>query len=106
MRECPGGVIAIRHVHSLGSLRMPAGSYQGKQIPQVEELVAQYKPALLWFDVPDLTRQRSEEFLDVIRRHVPTCIINDRVGNGLGDYATPEQFIPATGSRAATGKPA
>ena len=77
--------------------RDPDVYFRQKSLPQVEELVAQYKPALLWFDVPDLTRQRSQEFLNVIRRHVPDCIVNDRVGNGLGDYATPEQFIPATG---------
>jgi len=71
--------------------------FRQKSLPQVEELVARYKPALMWFDVPDLTPQRSQEFLNVIRRHVPNCIVNDRVGNDLGDYATPEQFIPANG---------
>jgi alpha-L-fucosidase len=25
---------------------------------------------------------------------VPECIVNDRVGNGLGDFQTPEQFVP------------
>ena len=71
--------------------------FRQKSLPQVEELVAQYKPALMWFDVPDLTRKRSREFLKVIRRHVPDCIVNDRVGNDLGDYLTPEQYIPANG---------
>ncbi len=69
-----------------------------KSMPQVEEIVSQYKPAILWFDVPnDLTRAQSEEFLSIVRRHLPDCIVNDRVGNGLGDYATPEQFIPPEG---------
>jgi alpha-L-fucosidase len=80
------------------SKRDPEVYFRQKSLPQVEELVARYKPALIWFDVPDLTPQRSQEFLNVIRRHVPTCIINDRVGNGLGDYATPEQFKPTTSS--------
>ena len=34
---------------------------------------------------------------DLRRRHVPNCIVNDRVGNGLGDYVTPEQVIPENG---------
>ena len=63
----------------------------------MEELTAQYQPAIIWFDVPNLTRRQSEEFLEAIRRHGPSCIVNDRVGNGLGDYATPEQVIPAAG---------
>ena len=71
--------------------------FRQKSLPQVEELVSQYKPALMWFDVPDLTPERSREFLNVIRRHVPDCIVNDRVGNDLGDYLTPEQYIPANG---------
>jgi alpha-L-fucosidase len=71
--------------------------FREKSLPQVEELVSRYKPALMWFDVPELSPQRSRDFLTVIRRHVPDCIVNDRVGNGLGDYATPEQYIPANG---------
>ena len=77
--------------------RNPDAYFRLKSLPQVEELAAHYKPSLIWFDVPDLTRQRSEEFMTVIKRHVPDCIVNDRIGNGLGDYATPEQFIPAGG---------
>ena len=78
--------------------------FRQKSLPQVEELVAQYHPAIVWFDVPELPRGRSQEFLDVIRRHVPDCIVNDRVGNDLGDYVTPEQFVPAAGYPGATGK--
>ena len=51
--------------------RKPDSYFRQKSLPQVEELASHYKPALIWFDVPDLTRQRSEEFLTVIRRHVP-----------------------------------
>ena len=77
--------------------RNPDVYFKQKSLPQVEELASQYKPALMWFDVPDLTPERSREFLNVIRRHVPDCVVNDRVGNDLGDYATPEQYIPASG---------
>ena len=34
--------------------RDPDVYFQEKSLPQVEELVSQYKPALMWFDVPDL----------------------------------------------------
>jgi len=74
--------------------RVPDRYFRGKSLPQVEELVSQYHPAILWFDVPDLSREMSQSFLDIVRRHVPECVVNDRVGNGLGDYGTPEQFIP------------
>ena len=67
----------------------------GKSMPQVKELVNQYHPSLMWFDVPtDTTPAQSAEFVKIIRTAEPNCIINDRVGNGLGDYPTPEQFIP------------
>ena len=37
----------------------------------------------------------------------PELIYNNRLGGGVpGDTETPEQTIPATGSRAGTGKPA
>ncbi|MDD4869741.1 MAG: alpha-L-fucosidase [Kiritimatiellae bacterium] len=68
---------------------------RGKSMPQVKELVNQYHPSVIWFDVPsDITRDQSAEFVNIIRSVVPDCIINDRVGNGLGDYGTPEQYIP------------
>jgi alpha-L-fucosidase len=68
---------------------------RSKSLPQVAELVNQYHPAVLFFDVPGtITREQSQAFVDEIRRVTPECIINDRVGNGLGDYTTPEQFIP------------
>jgi alpha-L-fucosidase len=48
----------------------------------------------MWFDVPHLSPAWSQSFLDVVRRHVPDCVVNDRIGNEIGDYQTPEQFIP------------
>jgi alpha-L-fucosidase len=36
----------------------------------------------------------SQRFLDIIRQNLPDCIVNNRIGNGLGDYDTPELFIP------------
>ncbi len=73
----------------------PERYLRSKSLPQVAELVNQYHPGILWFDVPSqITREQSQRFVNVIRKAVPDCVINDRVGNGLGDHATPEQFIP------------
>jgi alpha-L-fucosidase len=74
--------------------RVPDRYFHGKSLPQVEELMSQYHPAIMWFDVPDLDRAMSQNFLDIIHRYMPECVVNDRIGNGLGDYATPEQTIP------------
>ncbi|MHC4124543.1 MAG: alpha-L-fucosidase, partial [Planctomycetota bacterium] len=74
--------------------------YKEKALPQVEELITSYRPHILWFDVPtDITRSQSEMFLEVVRKHSPDCIINDRIGNGLGDYVTPEQYVPAVSNK-------
>lgn len=68
---------------------------RGKSLPQVEELLTRYDPAVLWFDVPkDITPEHSRWFLDLIRSKRPDCVVNSRIGNDLGDYGTPEQFIP------------
>lgn len=70
--------------------------YNTKSIPQVKELITKYDPAIIWFDVPtDIAEEQSFKFLKTIREAGPNCIINDRIGNGMGDYLTPEQYIPA-----------
>ncbi len=69
---------------------------RGKSLPQVAELLTQYRPSVLWFDVPhELLYRQSEDFFRLIRKLHPQCIVNDRIGNGLGDYSTPESYIPA-----------
>ena len=74
--------------------------FQEKALPQIKELVSKYKPDLIWFDVPTTIKpEQSKAFLDTIRKYRPDCVINDRIGNGLGDYLTPEQYIPASGSK-------
>ncbi len=69
-----------------------------KSIPQVKELLDNYNPAVLWFDTPiDMSRERTQQFLDLIKTR-PNLIYNNRLGNGVpGDTETPEQNIPATG---------
>lgn len=71
--------------------------FERKVKPQVRELLTQYGPiGVMWFDTPErISRKQSEELVAMIRELQPDCIINQRVGNGLGDYGTPEQKIPS-----------
>ncbi|WP_319501862.1 alpha-L-fucosidase [uncultured Draconibacterium sp.] len=72
--------------------------FNEKVKPQITELITQYKPAIIWFDTPELiTKEQSTELLGLIRKLDPDCIVNQRVGNKLGDYAVREQKIPKGG---------
>lgn len=71
---------------------------QTKVKPQLRELLTQYGSiGAVWFDTPDqITKEHSAEIRDYIRSLQPDCLINARIGNGLGDYDIHEQKIPAT----------
>jgi alpha-L-fucosidase len=73
--------------------------FERKVKPQVRELLTQYGPIdVLWFDTPEKnTAAQSRELLNLIRRLQPDCIVNSRLGHGLGDYTVEEQTIPADG---------
>lgn len=71
--------------------------YLDFMIDQLTELLTNYGQIdLLWFDGgwerPDWDAQRVES---TIRRLQPAIIVNDRLP-GVGDFATPEQFVPET----------
>lgn len=69
--------------------------FKRKVVPQVTELLTQYHPAVMWFDTPELiTKEESQQLVDLIHKLQPDCIINSRVGNRLGDYGVQEQQIP------------
>ncbi|MEI6892400.1 MAG: alpha-L-fucosidase [Pontiella sp.] len=71
--------------------------FERKVKPQIRELVTQYGPVdILWFDTPEkISLAQSIELRELIRKYQPNCIINNRIGNGQGDYGTPEQKIPS-----------
>jgi alpha-L-fucosidase len=80
---------------------------------QLHELLTQYGDvAALWFDGEwehSTAEMHSDEIYDYIRTLQPNTLINDRLfkrepGN-RGDYGTPEQYVPSTGLRDASGKP-
>ncbi|MYI41727.1 MAG: alpha-L-fucosidase [Chloroflexi bacterium] len=58
--------------------------------PQVREILSNYGPiALIWFDTPRIiSRQQSQELLELVHRLQPECLVCGRLGNQLGDYAT------------------
>jgi alpha-L-fucosidase len=81
---------------------------------QLRELVANYDPAVLWFDgewVEWWTEEDGQDLYKYVRSLKPDIIINNRVGKGRkgmeglnktdreysGDFGTPEQQIPAAG---------
>jgi alpha-L-fucosidase len=69
--------------------------FKRKVVPQVTELLTQYHPAVLWFDTPEeITAAESQQLLALIHKLEPDCIVNSRIGHGLGDYGVQEQKIP------------
>ena len=62
---------------------------RNKALPQIRELLTNYGPvALMWFDTPgSISPAASQELLDLVRKLQPDCLVNSRIGNGLGDYA-------------------
>lgn len=80
---------------------------------QVGELIARYQPAVMWFDgewESTWTHERGLRLYELCRRLAPGMLVNNRVdvhrggmggfsnaSEAVGDFATPEQEIPATG---------
>lgn len=63
--------------------------------PQLRELLTQYgKIDFIWFDTPEMvTAQQSAEIRELIHSLQDGCLINNRIGNGYGDYAIVEQAL-------------
>jgi len=56
--------------------------------PQVTELLTNYGPVgLIWFDTPrNITKEQSQQLVDLVHKIQPDCLVSGRVGHGLGDY--------------------
>ncbi len=69
--------------------------FERKVKPQVRELLTQYGSiAVTWFDTPEMiSKEQSAELRRLIKSLQPDCIINSRIGNGMGDYDVLEQKI-------------
>jgi alpha-L-fucosidase len=72
--------------------------FERKVKPQIKELLTQYGAVdILWFDTPEMiSPNESKELLTLINTLQPTCIVNSRIGNNLGDYKVLEQKIGNT----------
>lgn len=63
--------------------------FENKIKPQVKELLTNYGDiCLIWFDTPqtEQTLEHSAELYSMVRKYQPSCLVNTRIGNGLGDY--------------------
>ena len=62
--------------------------FRNKTIPQVKEILTKYGDlCLIWFDTPHvITPEQSRELFDLVKSLQPDCLVNTRIGNGLGDY--------------------
>lgn len=64
--------------------------FENKIKPQVTELLKKYKDLLLiWFDTPiNIREEQSRQLYDLVKHYQPDCLVNSRIGNGLGDYGS------------------
>lgn len=64
--------------------------YEKKIKPQVKEILTKYGDlCLIWFDYPiDISPEQSRELYDMVKKYQPNCLVNTRIGNGLGDYTS------------------
>ena len=62
--------------------------FRKKILPQVREILTKYGDlCLIWFDTPHkITPEQSRELYDLVKSLQPDCLINSRIGNGMGDY--------------------
>lgn len=62
--------------------------FEAKIKPQVRELLQNYGDlCLIWFDTPlTISTEQSIELVQMVKRYQPDCLINSRIGNGMGDY--------------------
>lgn len=62
--------------------------YEKKIKPQVKEILTKYgELCLIWFDTPlDMPEDCSRELVEMVKKYQPNCLVNSRVGNGMGDY--------------------
>ncbi len=64
--------------------------FEKKIKPQVREILTNYGDiALIWFDTPGvITKEQSMELYNLVKELQPDCLVNSRIGNGVGDYTS------------------
>lgn len=76
--------------------------FERKVKPQITELLTQYGPiAVFWFDTAEMiSKKESIELKDLVNRLQPNCLINNRIGNGIGDFSISEQTLAPASKKA------
>jgi len=69
--------------------------FERKVKPQITELLSNYGPiGALWFDTPELiSKTVSAELKALVNKLQPNCLVNNRIGNGYGDFSISEQSL-------------
>lgn len=75
--------------------------FEDKIKPQVEEILRNYgELCLIWFDTPNtISHAQSMELYQLVKKYQPDCLLNSRIGNGIGDYQSlgdneiPEEYM-------------
>ena len=58
-----------------------------KSIPQIQELIKNYDPDIMWFDTPHkLPMEENCRIYEAVRKAKPDIVVNGRLIYGLGDY--------------------
>lgn len=62
--------------------------FETKIKTQFKEILTKYGDlCLIWCDTPGvITNEQSMELYNMIKHYQPDCLINSRIGNGVGDY--------------------
>src|SRR2546423_8791191 len=73
-----------------------------KAIPQIQELIANYHPAIMWFDTPSkISPYENFRVLRAVRAASPDLVVNGRLLRNFGDYDSttdrPAEFPPHEG---------
>ncbi|MNK51077.1 Alpha-L-fucosidase [compost metagenome] len=76
--------------------------FERKVKPQITELLSNYGPiGVLWFDTPELiSKSESAELKALVHKLQPNCLVNNRIGNGLGDFSISEQSLTPSSKKA------
>ncbi|NII83048.1 MULTISPECIES: alpha-L-fucosidase [unclassified Pedobacter] len=76
--------------------------FERKVKPQITELLTNYGPiGVLWFDTPELiSKKESAELKALVHKLQPNCLVNNRIGNGYGDFSISEQSLAPSSKQA------
>lgn len=62
--------------------------FESKIKTQMKEILTRYgELCLIWCDTAiDISKAQSKELYDMIKKYQPSCLVNSRIGNDMGDY--------------------